>query len=110
MTANEYQQEALVTWTRNPIPGFPYLYPLMGLVGEAGEIQNKVKKLFRDDGALLTAERRAALIEELGDAQWYLAVAAHELGTSLEEVMRHNIAKLRDRQERGVVQGDGDNR
>jgi len=110
MTANEYQQEALVTWTRNPIPERPYLYPALGLVGESGEVADKIKKLYRDRDGELDEEYRQAIMLEISDAMWYGAVLAHELGYTLSEVFEANIKKLRDRQARGVVQGDGDNR
>jgi len=41
---------------------------------------------------------------------WYLAQVATELNLSLDEVAEHNIAKLLDRQARGKIRGDGDNR
>jgi NTP pyrophosphatase (non-canonical NTP hydrolase) len=110
MTANEYQREALVTWKKTPIHGFGWLYPALGAAGEVGELVNKVKKLFRDDGGTLTWGREKAMVEEMGDVLWYIAVMAHELGFTLEEVMRRNIEKLRSRQERGTIHGDGDNR
>ena len=68
--------EEFVDSTANyPIVGrsdFDYLtYPTLGLVGEAGEFANKVKKIDRDDNGSLTLEGRAALISELGDVLWY---------------------------------------
>jgi hypothetical protein len=55
-------------------------YAALGLAGEAGEIANKVKKVIRDDGETLTDEARTAIAGELGDALWYAAALAHELG------------------------------
>lgn len=85
------------------------VYTMLGL-GEAGELQGKAKKVLRDDSFIVTDERRAAMKAELGDVQWYVAMAAQELGYTLDEVAVDNIAKLRSRQERGVIGGSGDNR
>ena len=53
---------------------------------------------------------REALKAELGDVLWYLAQTCTELEISLDEVAEANITKLMDRQARGKIQGDGDNR
>ena len=50
------------------------------------------------------------IADELGDVLWFVAMMAHRLGFSLEEVMRRNLGKLADRQNRGVIIGDGDKR
>jgi len=84
-------------------------YVGLGL-GEAGEIQGKLKKVIRDDAGEVTEDRRAAIIEELGDLLWYVARTAAELNTSLNYVASVNLEKLGDRKERGVLQGSGDNR
>jgi len=85
------------------------LYVGLGL-GESGEIQGKIKKILRDDGGILTDEKRAAIAKELGDLLWYLSQAATELGVSLETVASDNLEKLAARKERGTLQGSGDNR
>ena len=53
---------------------------------------------------------RDNIVDELGDALWFVAMMARHLGVSLEEVMRRNLDKLADRQTRGVIIGDGDKR
>lgn len=85
------------------------IYCALGL-GEAGELQGKVKKILRDDDFVVTDEKRQVILDELGDVLWYAARIADELGTGLEDVAAANIAKLADRRERGVLQGSGDNR
>jgi NTP pyrophosphatase (non-canonical NTP hydrolase) len=84
-------------------------YVGLGL-GEAGEVQGKIKKILRDDAGVVSPEKREQIAGELGDVLWYVARAADELGYSLEQIARANLAKLADRSERGVLQGSGDNR
>ena len=84
-------------------------YPALGL-GEAGEVQNKVKKIFRDDGGVLTEARKQAIIKEMGGNLWYLAALAHGMGVSLGEIAFANVNELAGRKIRGTLRGDGDNR
>lgn len=109
--ASEYQHRAGATAVypgAGTIQGL--LYTALGLAGEAGEVANKVKKIIRDDGGVLTDERCAQIEKELGGVAWYLARAASELDTPLGEIMRDNLAILEARQEAGTIHGDGDNR
>jgi NTP pyrophosphatase (non-canonical NTP hydrolase) len=85
-------------------------YVALGLAGEAGEVGNTLKKALRDDRGKVTPERRAKVIGEMGDVLWYLARLATHLNVELSEVARQNVVKLRDRQERDVLGGDGGER
>ena len=109
MTLSDYQRGSRATAVY-PGAGDNLLYPTLGLCGEAGEVAEKVKKMVRDDGGELTPERRAALAGELGDVLWYVAQLATEAGLELDEIADANLAKLRSRQERAVLQGSGDDR
>ncbi len=93
-----------------PDQGKNLIYPTLGLVGEAGEVAEKVKKIIRDQGGKISEEHRQELIKELGDVLYYIATAAFELDSDLKTVAEKNVAKLSSRLERGVVHGDGDNR
>jgi NTP pyrophosphatase (non-canonical NTP hydrolase) len=93
-----------------PDAGHNLTYPALGLCGEAGEAAEKVKKALRDDGGVLTDERRAALAAELGDVLWYVAQLATEAGLELDTIAEENLAKLLSRQERNMLQGSGDTR
>lgn len=53
---------------------------------------------------------RLEIAKELGDVLWYLSVLANDLGYSLDEVAALNIEKIRSRNERGKLHGNGDNR
>jgi NTP pyrophosphatase (non-canonical NTP hydrolase) len=113
MQFSEYQKESRVT-ALYPDVGNNFVYPTLGLVGEAGEIAEKVKKLIRDkqiDSPRAVSEiDKAEIAKELGDVLWYLAQVASEFGLTLDDVATGNIEKLRSRQMRGNLHGDGDNR
>jgi len=109
MNFTEYQQKAKAT-AKYPIIGHGVIYPTLGLTNEAGEVAGKIKKVFRDKDGLISDETREALKAELGDVLWYLSQVATELNLSLDEIAEYNITKLLDRQARGKIQGDGDNR
>lgn len=109
MNFNDYQTKSRAT-AKYPAIGHAVVYPTLGLVNEAGEVAGKIKKVFRDKGGDISDETRAALKAELGDVLWYLAQTCTELGIDLDDVAESNLAKLLDRQARGKIQGDGDNR
>lgn len=139
MTPFEFQTEALKTWTGS-LPGTPagLEYLRLGLVSEVGEVAGVLKRILRDGWPMDVW--RPKLVLELGDVAWYKAVLSKEqrhlfgvdairvellfghgiweaardrmaeAGITWEEVFDAVIAKLRDRQARGVIQGEGDNR
>ncbi len=109
MNFTDYQTKSRAT-AQYPAIGHAVIYPTLGLVNEAGEVAGKIKKVFRDRNGEISPETREALKGELGDVLWYLAQTCTELGLSLDEVAESNITKLLDRQARGKIQGDGDNR
>jgi NTP pyrophosphatase (non-canonical NTP hydrolase) len=109
MTLYEYQQLASTTAVY-PNTGNNLHYPVLGLGGEVGEVLNKIKKIERDSGGVLTDETREALKSELGDVMWYLSALACELKLNLDDIAQCNIEKLLSRKERGTIHGSGDAR
>src|SRR5688572_29206236 len=112
LTLNEYQ-EATSRTANYPAAGSGNVMALayVGLgLGECGEVQGKIKKILRDDGGVVTQEKREQIGKELGDVLWYLARASTELGYDLSYLAEMNLDKLDDRKERGVLGGSGDNR
>jgi len=109
MTLDEYQREARKT-SVYPDIGKNFTYPTLGLVGEAGEVAEKVKKILRDDDGKLSEEKREELIKEMGDVLWYLANLGEEVKVGLSEVAERNLEKLASREKRGRLKGSGDNR
>ena len=85
-------------------------YVSLGLVGEAGEIANKIKKILRDDGGNVTDEKKLEIKKELGDVFWYMAMLMLELDLDEKSVMQGNLEKLFGRQARGALGGSGDER
>jgi len=86
------------------------LYPCMGLAGEAGEVANKIKKIYRDKGGKYTEEDRTEVADELGDVLWYVSQLATDFNMSLDAIAQHNLHKLQTRKRRGTLKGKGDNR
>lgn len=112
MNFDEYQSAATLT-ALYPEAGtgsqLALAYVGLGL-GEAGEVQGKIKKIIRDNGGHVTEEVRQALAAEMGDVLWYLAALARELSVPLDTVAERNVAKLSSRADRGVISGSGDYR
>lgn len=117
MVTTFFEYEEMVM-QRSFYPG-ALIYPALGLAGEAGEVVEKVKKLLRDDQlpadcddaiTTLTVEQRKSIAMEIGDVLFYVTAIATDLGYDLDEIATMNAEKLRDREERGVLHGSGDNR
>ncbi len=104
---NEYQRKAQDTAVY-PVIKELFVYPAMGLAGEAGELLNKIKKHFRDGTPmpLLTQQVK----DELGDILWYVATLAKEFGLQLDLVAEANLEKLAKRKAKGTIHGSGDSR
>jgi NTP pyrophosphatase (non-canonical NTP hydrolase) len=84
-------------------------YDGLGL-GEAGEVQGKIKKIIRDNGGIITTEHIEAIKGELSDILWYISSMCDTFGIKMEDVASHNIEKLQGRRDRGTLHGSGDNR
>ena len=109
MEFSEYQKKSRET-AIYPQKGNNFVYPVLGLVGESGEVAEKIKKVLRDDSGIINEIKREEIKKELGDVLWYLAQVATELDLSLDEIAQVNIEKLASRQERNKLHGKGDNR
>jgi len=75
-------------------------YYALGLVGEAGEFAERVKKVVYH-GHELTVGEMDKMRAELGDVLWYLDRAAAKLGLGLEAVAAANVLKLEERYPEG---------
>lgn len=129
-TLNGYQRQAMSTC----MPSCCNVsYMFFNLVGELGEFASKIAKAIRKEqlcigsrgcnqhqnelniiSTNLSADNRATLDHELlleaGDILWQLSGLCEVMGWSLEDVAQANLQKLASRQQRGVIDGSGDNR
>jgi NTP pyrophosphatase (non-canonical NTP hydrolase) len=92
-TFDGYQRAALRTVNASLSDRDRLLDAAAGLAEEAGEVLGLVRKRTLQQRDV----PRERLVEELGDVLWCLAVTAHTLGTSLEDVAIHNQEKLAKR-------------
>lgn len=83
------------------LPGDQFKHPfevqraLLGAIGfaaEAGEVLDEHKKLLFHGSDYKI--KRAKIVEELGDAMWYLRPIMKAHGITLEEVLAGNVDKL----------------
>ena len=98
-------------------------YMLLNLVGEVGELASKIAKDIRKDEAEIYRNgfiphmeedrwwsRDEDYQKEAGDILWQLAGVCSVMGWDLSEIAQKNLDKLKSRKERGVIEGNGDNR
>ena len=109
MTFEEYQKLSRKT-AIYPDKDNNFIYPTLGLTGEAGEVAEKIKKVLRDNSGVVDDLKRQEIKKELGDVLWYLSQIATELDLSLDDIATFNVEKINSRQERKKISGYGDNR
>jgi NTP pyrophosphatase (non-canonical NTP hydrolase) len=110
MTFDDYQKQALTTLVTHPDEQMHKTILAMGVAGEAGEVLEKWKKIVAYKAGVITEDEKRELGKELADVVWYIAVLAHELGLSFDELMQQNLEKLASRKARNTIKGAGDNR
>ena len=109
MDFKTYQKQARLT-AQYPNLGSNNIYPTLGLVGEAGEVAEKVKKVIRDKKGIFDEESKKGIKKELGDVLWYISNLCNEFNFELEEVALQNLEKLKLRATKGKISGSGDDR
>lgn len=108
MNFKEYQEKIKTTavYPEN----MNVIYPALGLCGEAGEVAEKIKKVYRDSNGYFTQVKKDEIAKELGDVLWYIQALCNDLGINMQDVAEKNVEKLLSRKDRRVIHGDGDNR
>lgn len=104
MNFRQYQAAAKRTANLDGVDGFRVMVSALGLVGEAGEVGEIIKKhIGHGHKADVT---QAKLIDELGDVLWYIADLANAYELDLNEIARLNLEKLRKRYPNGFSSAD----
>lgn len=122
MEAKEYQNLAMRTndgkgtdrlldWTNVDVNGKikdpgGLLNGCLGLSGEAGELNDLVKKWIFHKKPL----DREHMKKEIGDVCWYIADICHSMGFDLGEIFQMNIDKLKARYPEGFSEQRANNR
>jgi NTP pyrophosphatase (non-canonical NTP hydrolase) len=102
MTIEEYESGVWRTWNYSLDKKDQILNAALGL-GEAGEVQNLVKKyIYHKD-----EEAAKHIIDELGDLLYYITILATAVDERLERVMIYNHHKLFSRYPEGFKEGGG---
>jgi NTP pyrophosphatase (non-canonical NTP hydrolase) len=68
----------------------------LGLAAEAGEVAGAIEKHLRKGSDDFDGLQQKVM-DELGDVLWFAAEVCNELNLNLDEVLEHNIDKLRKR-------------
>lgn len=110
MNFSDYQKKALTTAIHHENQEMDSSIFAMGIAGEAGEVIEKWKKIVAYRGGKITDEDLQEISKELGDVLWYIALFAHNLGLSLDDIAALNLEKLASRKARDNIRGAGDNR
>ena len=108
MDMNQYQNKSIKTAVYPE--KYKIMYPALGLAGEAGEVANKVKKVFRDGTQSMPKEWKENIASEIGDVMWYCAALAADLGFDLDSIASENLEKLASRMNLDKIKGSGDKR
>lgn len=96
MTPAEYQGRVLLRARKFDLLADNLMHASLGIATEGGEFTTEVKRLKIYDKEM-TPEMVFHMLEELGDTLWYIVLAAHHLGSSLDGIMEMNEVKLQKR-------------
>lgn len=86
------------------------LYLTVAMCGEAGEVADKVKKIYRDHEGIVDGVTEHEIAMEIGDVLWYLAALAIKLRVPLWSIAKCNIDKVNRRITMDKLHGNGDYR
>ena len=94
MTGNEYQALAARTISTKLDKDELTVHALCGLASEVGEIHSIFQHYLQHKDREIDIRN---LVDEIGDANWFIAELCTVFGIQLDNVMERNIEKLRNR-------------
>ncbi len=97
MKFSTYYKLAMRTEAHPDMKGYELLYAGNAVAGEAGELSNKIKKIYRDHGGKLTPELIEGIIEEMGGILWYMAYLSKVIDVPMDQIAKYNIDQLAQR-------------
>lgn len=103
-----YQKWTPTTWVKGSSFEVDINHATHGVFAEAGEIAGAYQKYYRGDYDEYELHTRVS--KEIGGLLYYLSQLANLEGLQLDQIILQNMEILKDRQERDVIKGDGDNR
>lgn len=92
MDIDDYQEKARAS---DVLPPEDLALPMLGLVGEIGNLAAELKKRERDHAGYLGFQ--AEVREELGDLIWYAAALARRCDVDLGQILSENLTKIEER-------------
>lgn len=102
MTLNEYYNLVVPFRKKTATPD----YVVLGLIGEVGELYNKLGKEIRDDMEFPQED----VEKEIGDIFWFLVMLTKDFGFDPDHILQQNVDKLAARFNNNTISGSGDNR
>lgn len=98
-----------------PLMNLPTQFPgrksakFNSVVEAVADVANTFKKCYRDDGGILTSQKKGKIISSLAEA-WCLL--EHKVGPEYlyGVILQENVKKLQGRADRGTLQGSGEDR
>lgn len=108
MRIDEYQELALMTANPEALQDIRHKLTngALGLLGEAGEVADHIKK-YLYQGHMLD---RDTIAKELGDVSWYIALLCDAIKMDYSEILKRNIEKLQYRYPDGFEESKSINR
>lgn len=95
----EFQENCRRLFVKPEDEGGKLLHAAVGIAGEAGELLDAIKKTWIYGKPL----DRENLIEECGDALFYISALLDNCGSNLQEAMYENMVKLNKRYPSGYT-------
>jgi len=89
MDYKDFAQDVIRTINHGLDENNHILCGIMGLVGEAGELADAIKKVYFQGHRLDTEKIK----DELGDVLFYFAYLSETLGIRIEDIMEYNVDK-----------------